>query len=1030
MKRVLQSLAAGLCLALLVCTGVQAQSGVTVTGRVTDNAGNPLQGASVMLTGSQTGISSGTDGRFSLPVPALSGSLTVTFIGMEAVAVPLRPGVTTYTVRMTESALTTETVVVTGYFERAKDNFTGTAVTIKGEELKQVNPNNLLQSIQAFDPSFRLADNNLAGSNPNALPNVNVRGAASLPSGNSEVLRRDNVQSSVNLPTFILDGYEVSVQKIYDLDMNRVESITVLKDAAATAIYGSRAANGVLVITTVAPRQGELRLSANYELTPGFADLSSYDLLSAKEKLQYEVDAGVYDFNLNKGASQQALNEQYYTRYYNILSGIDTDWLAKPVRNSLGHKLSLFLEGGDATMRYGVSGQFQTAPGVMKGSSRDRLGVGVDLSYYLKSKVIFKNQLSVANVAAQNSPYGNFEGYVGMNPYFSPYDPQTGLLMQNLYNWTTQFANQNSYVTTPVLNPLWDAGTGGFDKSKYWEISDSFTAEWFIASGLKFRALANYLHRGETADTFVSPNANKFYTELDAKKRGSYTYGNTEYNSVDASGTLTWGKSIGLRHFLNTAAGVNMRTENTAAKKFEAIGFTNDRFTDIGFASGYAEGAKPTSTLDKSHLFGAFLSANYSFDDRYLLDLSGRLDGSSRFGANNNVASFWAAGIGWNVHKEKFMESVKAISRLRLTANMGVTGSDSSNPYQAQTLYTYGSNWYSSGIGATVSQYGNEDLKWERTTQSNLGIEVGLIQDRFFLSAQIYNKLTKDMLANIALPTSTGFGTYKTNMGDVRNRGFELGLKANVFKNDDWNVNLNANLVRNQNRVMKISNELKKLNDAVNNEQTQEANVGVPLLRYAEGYSFNTIWAVQSFGIDPENGKEIYLTRDGRKTYNWNVNDVVPLREPEAKIEGFFGGSAYYKGFMLSLTFHTSLGGYNYNQTLVDRVENANPLNNVDRRAREDRWTTPGVPALYKNIQNRNDTNLSSRFIQKENTLELKTVYLSYDFQPAVYKKMGMKSLRLAATANDLVRFSTIRAERGINYPFARSITFSLQTSF
>ncbi len=1038
MKGTLLKVASMLCLLVLTSFGALAQSRTTITGRVLDDSGNPLPGASVVLTASPTtGTTSGADGRFTLDVPALRGTLTVTHVGMDSATVALRAGQTTYNATLFATAIKTEEVVITtGYFNRTRDNFTGSAVVVSGEELRQVNPNNLLQSIQTFDPSFRLAQNNLAGSNPNRLPDINVRGAASLPSGaGTDVLRRDNISNSINMPTFILDGMEVSVEKIYDLDMNRVASISLLKDAAATAIYGSRAANGVLVITTVAPRVGELRLSLNYEVTPSFADLSSYDLLGAKEKLQYEVDAGLYDREVITGMSQQALNQEYYKKYYNVLGGVDTDWLSQPVRNALGHKVSLYLEGGDASMRYGVSGQFQTMPGVMKGSGRDRMGVGVDLSYYLNNKVIFKNVLSVANVTGEDSKYGSFRSYVDMNPYFPIYDPATGHMVQDVYEWGN-LLGENKKV---ILNPMWDSTTGSFSKNKYWEINDIFTLEWFIAEGLKFRALGSYLHQNTSTDIFTSPKANRFYSETDPNKRGEYVDGSGEVEYFDASGTLTYNRNMG-KHFLLSALGVNMRTENVKNKTFTSLGFSNDRFTDVGFAQGYPEGGRPVSTFDKARLFGSFLSLNYSYDNRYLIDLSGRLDGSSRFGSNNNVAAFWAAGLGWNVHNESFMESLPIVSRLRLTANTGLTGSDSSNPYQAKTLYTYGDYWYSTGSGVTVTQYGNDDLRWERTINTDFGVELGLWDDRIFASAKFYNKLTKDMLADIALSTSTGFGTYKANLGDVRNRGFELGLKANVFKNDDWNVMLTANMTSNQNRVLKISDELKKTNDKANSQQGWTGdedgntngvnNVGVPLLRYQEGWSFNTIWVVPSMGIDPENGKEIFVTTDGRRTYYWDTRDIIPYKDPEPSIYGFFGGSVFYRGFTLNLSFFTTLGGYTYNSTLVDRVENADARNNVDRRARADRWTTPGEPALYKNIRSTENTNVTSRFIQKENTLELRSVYLSYDFKPAVTEKLGMNTLRLALTANDLWRTSTVKLERGIDYPFARSLTFSLQTSF
>jgi hypothetical protein len=232
--------------------------------------------------------------------------------------------------------------------------------------------------------------------------------------------------------------------------------------------------------------------------------------------------------------------------------------------------------------------------------------------------------------------------------------------------------------------------------------------------------------------------------------------------------------------------------------------------------------------------------------------------------------------------------------------------------------------------------------------------------------------------------------------------------------------------------LIKISNSLKKLNDKANDVQTNEdnANFALPLLRYEEGQSINTIYAVRSLGIDPENGKEIFVKKDGSLTHDWNVQDIVPICDATPQLEGFFGGSVYYKGFLLNLSFYTHFGGYEYNQTLIDKIENADPRYNVDSRAMEQRWKNPGDVALYKNIQDKTKTHVTERFIQKDNLLELRSVYFSYDFDAPFIKKIGLKTLRASITANDIWRTSSITIERGINYPFARSFTFSLQTNF
>ncbi|WP_431215320.1 carboxypeptidase-like regulatory domain-containing protein [Puia sp. P3] len=350
---------------------------VAVSGRITDASGKPLAGASISVRGgsSRTGTSSDKDGQFRLAV-SRGATPVISYVGYMAQEIKVRADMKDLAVRLSEGVKESmSNMVVTGYQMINKESFTGTAITVSGEELKKVNPNNVLQSMQAFDPSFNIATNNLQGSNPNVLPSINVRGSTALPTSSSAVLSRTDLSSNVNLPTFILDGYEVSLEKVYDLDVNRIQSITLLKDAAATAVYGSRAANGVMVITTKAPKEGKLSVYYNYELTPSAPDLSAYHVLDASQKLQYESLAGLYTAS-NSLQNQDQLDQDYYQKKLAVISGVNTDWLAQPLRNAFGQKHSMFVEGGTPQVRYGLDLQYQTAPGVMKGSGARPLWPG------------------------------------------------------------------------------------------------------------------------------------------------------------------------------------------------------------------------------------------------------------------------------------------------------------------------------------------------------------------------------------------------------------------------------------------------------------------------------------------------------------------------------------------------------------------------------------------------------------------------------------------------------------------------------
>lgn len=1009
----------------------QTPASITVTGTVVDDQGLALPGVTVVVKGTQNGVHTSNDGKFTLKNVPENAKLVFSYIGYKTQEVPARA---TLNVKLLTDIKSVKDVVITGYQEIRKESFTGTAITVSGEELKRFNPQNILASLSSFDPSFKIVENNLAGSNPNRLPNINVRGATSLPSSTTDVsgLSRSSLNSTSNLPTFILDGYEVTLETIYDLDPNRVASMTLLKDAAATAVYGSRAANGVLVIVTKAPQEGKLAVSYNYELNLQAPDLTSYHPLNAAQKLEYEKEAGVYDPGPNQIDSPDDLMKAYYNKKRSVLDGVNTYWLSQPVQTGIGHKHSIYLEGGSNTMRYGIDARYQTNDGAMKGSSRKRYSLATTLSYNFKNKLLFRNQFTISQVNATESPYGYFSSFAAMNPYY-PKTDSLGRIVQQVDNFRFLTGTSGQSVgSLAILNPMWDgSATGSFNKNEYMEFIDNFSIQWDIMEGLRVKGQISVTKDRGTTDIFQSPFSNVYFnTPSDQlQNRGQYNYSTDNTTQVDGNVVLTYFKER-MGHAINLSLGSNVQTRLDDLKSFAVQGFTNDRFSEIEFARKYVDGV-PSGGITQERLAGAFLTTNYSFQNRFLFDGTVRVDGSSKFGSDSRMAPFWATGIGWNIHKEAFIPH-DVISQLKLRASAGLAGDVSFPPYLANTTYQYyNTNWYSTGVGAVFLNYGNQNLRWQRTHNYDLGLEIGLFNDRIYLNPRYYYKLTKDLLTDINTPPSAGFPSYKENLGEMENHGFELSARANVVRTKTWSVNLTANFVTNINRITKISDALKHYNDLVDQKQGGfDSTATAPLLRYKEGQSINTIYAVRSKGIDPQNGKEIFIKQDGTLTYNYDVKDIVPVGDQTTKFEGYFGGNVSYKNWLMELSFYTKAGGDVYNQTLVDRVDNADPRFNVDTRVLTERWKKPGDVAKFKNIKDQSITRPTSRFVQRENDLELKSIYLSYDAPASFYKQMHMQSLRFAIVLNDIFRASTITQERGLDYPFARTFTFSLSTRF
>ena len=472
-----------------------------VRGKVTDENNLALPGATVLLKGTSYGVVTDSHGKFTMEVLERDTvTLLVSFVGMETRLVNLKKGQTEILVSLKPDIKEMKEVVVTGYGNVRKTSFTGNSVTVTKDELMSVSKSNVIKALQTFDPSFRIQTNNDWGSDPNALPEMYVRGRSGI-SGVKELdrdpLTKSALKDNPNLPTFIMDGFQISVEQLYDMDPNRIESITILKDAAATALYGSRAANGVVVITTVAPQMGKLNVSYNFTGDVTVPDLSDYNLMNAREKLETEVAAGVFE-DLAKDNPLGA-EQQYYAKLASITRGVDTYWLSKPLQTSFNHKHSLSVDGGSDNFRFGIQLSYNNEDGVMKESFRNRVGAGVYLDYRIGSFQL-KNMVTYTNTRSQESPYGAFSDYTGCQPY-DPYKDDKGNYLENLPNWDGKNEKRP--------NPLYEATLSNFDKSKYEEFVDNLDINWNITTGLLWKTQFSLTRKITDTKRFLDPLSSK-----------------------------------------------------------------------------------------------------------------------------------------------------------------------------------------------------------------------------------------------------------------------------------------------------------------------------------------------------------------------------------------------------------------------------------------------------------------------------------------------------------------------------------------
>lgn len=1011
-----------------------------VKGKIVDERAEPLPGATVVIKGIKMGVTANIDGLFNIEIPAIDVTLVISFVGMQTQEIQVKDLSKMLIIVMKPDTRQMEEVVVTGYGNIKKQSFTGSAVSVKGEELLKVSPTNIISALQTFDPSFRIQTNNQWGSDPNALPEMYVRGRSGI--GITDLERAQNpltksaLENNPNLPTFILDGFEVAVQKVYDLDPTRIENVTILKDAAATAMYGSRAANGVVVITTIAPKPGQVRVSYNFTGGLTMPDLTDYNLADAKEKLEIEELSGVYDPENFYDDFARAKTE-YYTRYQRVVEGVNTDWLAMPLRNVFTHKHSLYVEGGNEDLRYGLDAQYNNEGGVMKDSYRRRAGAGFYVDYRLKNFQV-KNYVSYTYMKAQESPYGSFSDYSKLQPYDRPYDEE-GELLKKL-----QFTSNNR--NAGINNPLYEALLSNFEYSKYDEFLDNVSLNWYINPNFSVKGQFSVTKQFSKSERFIDPLSTKCSVlgsrDDDQNLLGDLYLTKGESTKWDANAFAYYQRTI-VKHSFNLSLGMNATSTMNESTTSHYRGFPSGQLHSPNYAAELE--SKPVKTQSISRLFGVLASLNYTFDNVYLLDASVRTDGSSQFGSNQKWSLFWSGGLGINIHNYNFLKESPVIRQLKLRASYGQTGKVSFAPYSAITTYeAQADEWYATGYGVKLKALGNPDLSWETTNKTNIGTDIQLFKGMINLNVDYYYQKTIDLITDVTVPTSSGFKYYKDNLGEVENKGFELNLRLNLIQKQDLLFSLWGNMAHNKNKILKISESLKAHNDEVNKYYEEAENKQVkgtpstdskyakPISKYEEGGSLTSIFAMRSLGIDPTNGKEIFMNRDGSISYLWKATEEVIVGNTEPKLQGAFGMNATYKNVSLFISFIYEYGGQLYNETLVNDVENADiRFKNVDKRVLTARWKKPGDVTQLKNIKDQDVTTLpSSRFVQDNNILSLNAVTLSYDFGREFVKKIGLSMLRFEMSTNDIARFSSIRQERGTSYPYARTVNFSLKANF
>ncbi|WP_285008266.1 SusC/RagA family TonB-linked outer membrane protein [Pedobacter faecalis] len=1014
------------------------QQSYVIQGKVTDTTGASIPGVTISLAGTTFATTDGS-GNYRIESRNAAGSLSVSMLGYITREIPFdfagRPANQTINVILRQSTIGLKEVVInTGIYTRKAESFTGSTLVIKGEDLKKVGNANFFQALKNISPSMVL-DNFTNGSNPNALPDIQLRGTSTFPLASDEVTGnlKGNYIKNPNEPLFILDGFESTAERIFDLDMNRIESVTILKDAASKALYGAKAANGVIVIETKKLTAGRARVSYNSSLDLELPDLTSYNLTNSTEKLEAERIDGYYVPLGSSSPETHVAGQQLYNfRRKQVLEGLDTYWLAKPLQSGVGHKHALSVELGGPSLNIIADVAYRDVTGAMIGSNRENISGNISTSYRVKN-LLFRNIMSAIDNRAIESPYGTFSEYAQMNPYWRAENA----------DGTIPYYAEVSSNGTQFVNPLYNSTINSKNSTDYFNFINNFYLEWTMIPGLRATTRLGIDVQNSNADEFYPAAHTRFenYFGDDILRKGSYQANTGKQQYLSGDFNLTYSKEIN-KHFLFGNAGFNVSERNSMEVVHFVEGFPNDRLDDITFGRNYRFESTPTGLNSVRRELGFLGSFSYMYDNRFLSDFTFRTNASSQFGSNKRWANFWSLGLGWNLHNEAFLKNMDVFKLFKVRGSLGSTGNSNFPTNSSVSTYKYYQNAYYQGFpGSYLANLSNVDLQWESKFDYNAGadITVGGLNVRF----DYYQAFTENLIADITRPNSTGFNVVKENLGKVKNSGIELYTSYTLLSRGNNFLNLNFGLETNKNKIISLSSAMRSFNERMDKIAADRGN-SVPVKRYEDGLSMNAIWAVPSLGIDPATGREIYLKKNGSTTYEWDAADQIVAGQSNPEYQGTMGFSGEYKGIGLNVVARYLGGGQLYNQTLVDRVENVVMDYNVDRRVLTGRWSVPGQNALYKRLGTysiptadgtsttsaRELTRSTTRFVQDRNEITISAVNLYYLFDNQFSKRMGIERLKVGFNMNELATFSTIGLERGTQYPFARTLSFNLSATF
>ncbi|MDY0905149.1 TonB-dependent receptor [Pedobacter sp. CFBP9032] len=885
MKKLLQSLF----VLLFIAFSAIAQDR-TITGTVTSQDDKlPIPGVSVRVKGVQSGTVTDSNGKYSLSVPSGSNTLEYSFIGYTTKSVVIS-NTTTINVALTTDAKTLTDVVVVGYGQQSKALTTQSTTTVNSSSFKNMPIQTPQQALQGQAAGVNMVNSSgVLG----AEAQITVRGGSSIGAGGRPLYVIDGVPLNSSGGDYSqAQGGSSSLNPLLNISANDIESMTVLKDASAVAIYGSRGSNGVILITTKKGASGKTRITAEYQ--NGFSSpTATEEMMNADQFRKFRTDY----LRANNGTIPTYPSASY-------------DWIDAVVRTGKLNNANLSAAGGDERTQFYIGGSYSDESSYTLGNQLQRLSGRLNLTHKLSDKINFGlnynlSRVDMDRIGSENNTYAPLTAAYLQLPYITPYGPD------GQFQNTGFVANVVAIAATGINKNYSDRSTG-----------NAF-AELKIIDGLKLKTdwgIDNY-------------GIDEKYRELDLLTPGGYAYrSNYTDRKWVTSNTLNYNKTFG-KHTVGGLLGYSFETSTLTQIFVEGSGFASDDLPNVGSAS------TPITASENIYdwaLESQFARLNYDFDKKYLLEGSFRRDGSSRFGPNKKYGNFYAVSAGWLISNEKFFnKDNKYVQSLKLTTSYGTAGNDNIGYYQSVGTFASGAN-YLGAAGLTPDVVPNPNLSWEETAQLDIGVSARLF-NAIDLQVNYYNKNTTALLVNVPFPYTTGFASSSQNVGELRNRGFEFSVNSDNIKGRDFTWRTSFNIAFNKNKVLSLPKNL--------DEDGRDFLQGSPVQRAITGYSKNSFYLIRYNGINPQTGNAEWLKKDGTPTTTPTAADRVIAGKGDPDFQGGITNTFTYKNFDLTAFFNFTYGNDVYldGLTFTDNFGTGSYNKSVKLL---DYWTQPGQNAF------------------------------------------------------------------------------------